>query len=223
MEPWDQRAWTDRNGRHQGNEKVHRHIRGLPHFSSTGPTISLSQAQTLFTNVSLRCTPHAFGRADGLATQHRLFSFVESYFSSASSTLPPPPASVPPPKITYTLKPPLYFQHSGHSMTIIGCSRHTDGTATLLVFDPFFTPATPMKRHAGFRSLAGRRLDPPTLLKAYRRGMDYLRKYKEFELITLEPPPEAGRMLGGAPSGVMSGTTTNGHMDGGGPRKGWYR
>jgi hypothetical protein len=67
-------------------------------------------------------------------------------------------------------------------MTIVGCETNIDGSKNLLVFDPFFTPSDPMKKLAGSRTLKSK-IDCGLLLRAYRRKMDYLQKYKEFELI----------------------------------------
>lgn len=87
-----------------------------------------------------------------------------------------------PSKVLCTQKPPIYFQHSGHSMTIVGCETTIDGSKNLLVYDPFFTPSAPVKKLSGRRSLK-RGIDCELLLRAYRRGMSYLQKYKEFEVI----------------------------------------
>lgn len=76
--------------------------------------------------------------------------------------------------------PPIYFQHAGHSMTIIGFERLQNGQANLLVFDPMFRDNSAITRLVGkkFESRA-----PDILLKPYRRGSKYLGKYREFELL----------------------------------------
>ncbi len=107
---------------------------------------------------------------------------VEKYFQSGVFD----PAS----KVRPTDLPPIYFQHPGHSMTIIGLERMTTGHVNLLVFDPMFRDA------ASITGLVGKRFQhkvPDSLLKPYRRGNKYLRKYQEFEalrhaLILLYPP-----------------------------------
>lgn len=130
----------------------------------------------MFTSLGIPCCPYPFTKSDGLQTQHSLLDFVERYFQAGA---PEGPLS---PKVSRTPKPPIYFQHSGHSMTIVGIERTLDGMRNLLVFDPFFTPSTPMKNLIGTRQVKGR-LDSGMLLRAYRRKMNYLQKYKEFELI----------------------------------------
>jgi hypothetical protein len=86
-----------------------------------------------------------------------------------------------------TNKAPIYLQHSGHSMTIVGLEKWRDGSSSLLVFDPFFSPTEAMKNLAGANKL-GSRIRPEVLLKVYRRKMNYLQKYKEFEIILLVTP-----------------------------------
>jgi hypothetical protein len=70
-------------------------------------------------------------------------------------------------------------------MTIVGLERYTDGSAALLVFDPFFAPTDAIKSCVGRRSLKSRSMTPETLLKLHRRDMEYLAKYSEFEIIVL--------------------------------------
>lgn len=67
-------------------------------------------------------------------------------------------------------------------MTIVGFERYVNGAASLLVFDPFFAPGDAMKEVIG-RDRLRRQMRPDTLLKVHRRGMDYLTKYAEFEVV----------------------------------------
>jgi len=82
-----------------------------------------------------------------------------------------------------TLKPPLYLQQPGHSMTVVGLECHTDGSRHLLVFDPSFGPSPPMRRLAeGSRE----RLTPGQIdraMKIYRRGAETLGRYQSFEVL----------------------------------------
>jgi len=65
-------------------------------------------------------------------------------------------------------------------MTIVGFERKTDGSKNLIVFDPMFHDASGVTKLIGreFRSKA-----PHDLLRAYRRGVKYLKRYNEFELL----------------------------------------
>jgi hypothetical protein len=71
-------------------------------------------------------------------------------------------------------------------MTIVGLEKWRDGSRSLLVFDPFFSPSEMIRNLAGARRL-GSRVRPEVLLKVYRRKMNYLAKYKEFEAIVFVP------------------------------------
>lgn len=146
------------------------------------------QAQTLLTSVGLQSRARAFTRApdsNSLLTQKALLAFVEEYFLADLA-----PGAVNG-KVVRTVKPPIYLQHSGHSMTIVGLEKWRDGSASLLVFDPFFSPTDAMKELAG-RKISSK-IRPDVYLKVYRRKMSYLAKYKEFEVILLvfSPPSEA--------------------------------
>jgi hypothetical protein len=65
-------------------------------------------------------------------------------------------------------------------MTIVGFEKKTDGTRNLIVFDPMFHDASNIIKLIG-RTFVHK--DPEDLLKAYRRGNKYLKKYNEFELL----------------------------------------
>lgn len=65
-------------------------------------------------------------------------------------------------------------------MTIVGFEKRSDGSRNLIVFDPMFSDAP------GVTKLIGKRFEhkaPADLLKAYRRAANYLKRYKEFELL----------------------------------------
>jgi zinc finger-containing ubiquitin peptidase 1 len=68
----------------------------------------------------------------------------------------------------------------GHSLTVVGLERRKDGSRNLLVFDPMFKPSP------GVFKLLGKRFihrAPEEMLRAYRRGELYLRRYSDFELL----------------------------------------
>lgn len=65
-------------------------------------------------------------------------------------------------------------------MTIVGIERSANGAINLIVFDPMFHDASNVLRLVG-RTFTHRH--PEDLLKAYRRGVKYLKKYNEFELL----------------------------------------
>lgn len=65
-------------------------------------------------------------------------------------------------------------------MTIIGFEKLTDGTKNLLVFDPMFHDSSKVVKLVGGPVHSKH---PGDLLKAYRRGNKYLKRYNEFELL----------------------------------------
>lgn len=65
-------------------------------------------------------------------------------------------------------------------MTIVGFERKKDGSKNLIVFDPMFHDAQNVTKLIG---LSFRHKNPADQLRAYRRGVKYLRKYNEFELL----------------------------------------
>lgn len=148
--------------------------------------IGTPEAQTLFVSLAIPCKPHAFARSTDNNTQLNLLGFIESYFAASNPTTTTSSGS----KIINTTKAPIYFQHSGHSMTIVGLEKYIDGTAGLLVFDPFFTPGEGMRQCLDRHGQVKKRVDPGLLLKLHRRGMDYLTKYREFEIIVLVSPTD---------------------------------
>ena len=83
-------------------------------------------------------------------------------------------------KMCLTNLPPVYFQHLGHSMTIVGFEERVSGRCNLLVFDPMYKTSPGIKRLLGSRFQVRK---PENLLKAYRRGPDYLKKHNNFEFL----------------------------------------
>jgi hypothetical protein len=65
-------------------------------------------------------------------------------------------------------------------MTIVGIEKHEDGSKNVIVFDPMFRDAEKVL------NLVGKKFKfkhPADLLKAYRRGPRYLKRYSEFEIL----------------------------------------
>jgi len=102
-----------------------------------------------------------------------LLQEIENYFVSGTTSFSP--------KVRLTSLPPLYFQHPGHSMTIIGFEKRRDGTKNLIVFDPMFHDAANVSKFVG-QEVVGCK-NPGDLLKAYRRDAKYLKRHSEFEVL----------------------------------------
>ncbi|CZT46201.1 uncharacterized protein RSE6_06600 [Rhynchosporium secalis] len=142
--------------------------------------IGTPEAQAMFCSIGIACNAQALRSSRGSGpTYELLFRSVEAYFSDGCHNYND--------KVRCTSLPPIYFQHPGHSMTIIGFERKLDGSKNLLVFDPMFHDSASVTKLIG---LSFKVKKPAEHMGAYRRGVKYLKKYDEFELLKLTPPPK---------------------------------
>lgn len=159
-------------------------IRGTRKFIGT------PEAQALLQSLDIGCEATAFGSnrkgnkgSTAPLALELIYQSVEDYFIGGTTD--------PSQKVCRTSLPPLYFQHPGHSLTIVGFEKRKSGTCNLLVFDPMFKPSPGIINLTGtrFRSAA-----PEKLLKSYRRGEGYLGRHKCFEILKLtsRSPPIPG-------------------------------
>jgi hypothetical protein len=142
--------------------------------------IGTPEAQALFQSLDIACEADAFADNGSLSGYENLLFTVADYFESYKGEDDDL-------KVISTNLPPLYFQHQGHSMTIVGLEVNNRGIMNLVVFDPMFNPSKPIKKLAEggtFKSIK----DPQLLMRAYRRDKAYLKKYKEFEILRLCGP-----------------------------------
>ncbi|KAI1765567.1 DUF1671-domain-containing protein [Hypoxylon sp. FL1150] len=149
-------------------------IRGTRKFIGT------PEASAVIANLGLTPNPQGYRNSKGehrRAAENRLYDAVERYFATA-------PGVNLNDKVRPTPLPPIYFQHRGHSMTIIGIEKKTKGSRCLLVFDPTYSDPSGIVRHVGRKHTFK---DPSKKLDIYRRGPHYLGRYKEFEILTLRP------------------------------------
>ena len=146
------------------------------------------------------CDPQAFKpkkkvdrkTPEGPTAYQILFDAVKAYFQNGCTNFDS--------KVRLTALPPIYFQHPGklsvhvaafehldkltflgHSMTIVGYEQKKDGSKNLICFDPMFHDAPNVLRlvdNDNFKLKA-----PEDMLRAYRRGVKYLKKYNEFEIL----------------------------------------
>ncbi|KAK0720476.1 peptidase family C78-domain-containing protein [Lasiosphaeris hirsuta] len=134
--------------------------------------IGTPEALAMFRLLDIPCDAQGFKNREPGKSEELLMEYVENYFQSGVGD--------PSQRIRLTNLPPIYFQHAGHSMTIIGFEKLKSGGKNLLVFDPMFHDATSVMK------LVGHRFShpfPDMSLKFYRRGRRYLRKYHEFEVL----------------------------------------
>ncbi|VUC21862.1 unnamed protein product [Clonostachys rosea] len=132
------------------------------------------QAHAMFSSLGILCPPQAFKDKDFTVSRNLLYAAIERYFQQGLLEEDS--------KVHATVLPPIYFQHRGHSMTIIGFEKQTNGKSNLLVFDPGYRDPSVVSNLVGkpFRH-------PPAkasaVLESYRRGNKYLRRFGEFEIL----------------------------------------
>lgn len=140
--------------------------------------IGTPEAQAMLVHLEVPCEAQGFkNKKVALRAETSLLVNVERYFQQGVFD--------PEDKVRSTKLPPIYFQHAGHSMTIVGIEKMSDGRANLLVFDPMFHDAKIITQRVG-RKFKYKHAD--SALNAYRRGHKYLRRYREFELLRLGHP-----------------------------------
>jgi hypothetical protein len=75
---------------------------------------------------------------------------------------------------------PIYFQRPGHSMTIVGMERRSNGERVLLVFDPSFAVAETLRQLRNGK-FAKSKID--SLMAAFRQDEAKLARFKEYEIM----------------------------------------
>ena len=105
---------------------------------------------------------------------------IEAYFTSAAVVANEDGNASS--KVCATALPPVYFQHPGHSLTIVGFEKTSEGASNLIVFDPAYRDPPVIKAFVGGKV---RSVDTKMskALQEYRRGYRHLRRYREFELL----------------------------------------
>ncbi|KAK4193086.1 peptidase family C78-domain-containing protein [Podospora australis] len=141
-------------------------------IKGTRKYIGTPEALAMFRLLNIPCDAQGIKHKEPSWSEQLLLDYVEEYFQSGVLD--------PTQDVRRTSLPPLYFQHMGHSMTIIGIEKYRNGTRSLLVFDPCFRDASTTLKLVGKQFVHPK---PDLALKPYRRGSRYLRAYKEFELL----------------------------------------
>ncbi|KAJ2969618.1 hypothetical protein NUW58_g9946 [Xylaria curta] len=162
-------------------------------IKGTRKYIGTPEAQAMFLGLKIPCEAEGYKSHEKGVAEAALFAAVQQYFERAPFD--------PRDKVRCTNLPPIYFQHRGHSLTIVGFEQLTSGYLNLLVFDPIYSDPEGITRLIG---QAGRHSDTKgdrnkirnpmprnssSMLRLYRRGHSYLRKYHEFELLRLKTKP----------------------------------
>ncbi|KAK3399011.1 DUF1671-domain-containing protein [Sordaria brevicollis] len=158
--------------------------------------IGTPEAMAMFRLLQIPFDVQAFKDPEPGKSEQALLDMVELYFQTGihARSIEQNPDR----KVWQTDLPPMYFQHAGHSMTIIGIEYDkSSGGRNLIVFDPMFHDASNVTKYIGHEIPSHHHLHNVHNLAAnlalnpYRRGSKYLGKFKEFEVIRLKPRPVA--------------------------------
>ncbi|KAL3957938.1 hypothetical protein ACCO45_008516 [Purpureocillium lilacinum] len=157
-------------------------------IKGTRKFIGTPEAQALFRSLQIPSPVQSFRDAEDGTAASQLLRAIEGYFEAGWTGSGES-------KVRRTSLPPVYLQHQGHSLTVVGIEKQKDDRVHLLVFDPSCRDSAAVKRYVGRRV----RKDMPgmkDLVEPYRRGAKYLIKRKEFEILCLvsdapTAPPKA--------------------------------
>ncbi|KAK9426557.1 putative Peptidase family C78-domain-containing protein [Seiridium unicorne] len=138
--------------------------------------IGTPEAQAVFLSLNIPCDAQGFKDQRPGNAETRLLQHIEQYFEEGNFD----PAE----KVRCTRLPPIYFQHRGHSLTIVGFEKKRNGSSELIVFDPMFHDPDSIKNLLDSRQVRATSSD--ALLKLYRRGNKYLKRFNEFEILKLK-------------------------------------
>ena len=142
-------------------------------IKGTRKYIGTPEAQALLVNLGIDCDARAFNSPEKEEVHQDVLASVLEYFMAGVKEEVHE-------KVYRTALPPIYFQHPGHSLTIVGLEVRKSGSMNLLVFDPMFKTNLLVQKLVGSRF---RSLQPEKALKAYRRDDRYLGKYRSFEVL----------------------------------------
>jgi len=143
--------------------------------------IGTPEAQAFLLSLGISAEAAAFSAESKSQAYTAMMEAVCKHFDDGSE-------SDNPDKVVITDKPPLFFQHQGHSMTVVGIELDVDYRANLVVFDPMYNPSKQLKNLALSNKLTFTSPTPERLMKAHRRDEKYLGRYKAFEMIKINGP-----------------------------------
>lgn len=143
--------------------------------------IGTPEAQALLLSLNIPTEAVAFTAKSRAEAYTSMIEAICTHFDDGTQTNNPD-------KVIITDKPPLFFQHQGHSMTVVGVEIDTNHSANLVVFDPMYKPAKQLRELAMNNKLAFRTETPEKLLRAHRRDEKYLGRYKAFEIVRINGP-----------------------------------
>jgi len=143
--------------------------------------IGTPEAQALLLSLGINAEVQAFSAKDRVEAYRNLMEAVWKHFESGVELDNTD-------KVVVTDVPPLYFQHRGHSLTIVGIELDSEERPNLVVFDPTYNPSRQLRRLGLKNKVAFTTPTPEKLIDAHRRDERYLGRYKDFELIKINGP-----------------------------------
>lgn len=155
-------------------------------IKGTRKHIGTPEAQALFGTLKIPCKTDRFQDIKGGAKAYeQLLDSVEYYFSNSITTSHLRTS----PRVQNTELPPIYLQRPRHSMTVVGIEKRKNGSRSLLVFDPAYNPSKEMLKMLNLASATNSDTPSISLIKPYRRGKRYLKRYQAFETLRLVLQP----------------------------------
>ncbi|CAK7267923.1 hypothetical protein SEPCBS119000_002794 [Sporothrix epigloea] len=139
--------------------------------------IGTPEAIALFQSLDIPCSINTFKHKTPGKSRDLIFRDIEQYFGRSQRE--------PGQKVRVTSLPPIYWQHPGHSLTIVGIEKTKAGGTNLLVFDPVSRDASVVARLVGQKHALS-----DQLLRPYRRDSRYLSRFHAFEILKLQPVAE---------------------------------
>jgi zinc finger-containing ubiquitin peptidase 1 len=128
-----------------------------------------------------RCLVHDFDFRKS-PFSNSLIKYVDDYFKCKKPAEGDSTAS----SCRVSDRPPLYFQHAGHSRTIIGIEHLKSGKINLLLFDPSKSPSSKVKDYA--QGKVGKKNLSTDVLKPFRVAMDDIAKKNEYQILRYLSP-----------------------------------
>ncbi|KAG6291934.1 hypothetical protein E4U09_003637 [Claviceps aff. purpurea] len=141
--------------------------------------IGTPEAQALFNSISVPCSVKACRDTKDGKPYQKLLKEIEAYFEQSTGTDKRT-------KIRATDLPPIYLQHQGHSLTVVGFAKDLEHRSCLYVLDPSMRDPQGIKKYRRSHPLGNDETKMESILEVYRRGEDYLSKHDNFELLLLQ-------------------------------------
>lgn len=147
----------------------------LDTVAGTKTYIGTPEAEAIMLHLGVPCTGHVL---QGPHAWKQVLDIAEHYFAPADTDVTSEN------RIYITDLPPIFLQRPNHSITVIGFER-TAKARRLLVLDPGLRVPSVMRNG---RVTEMNSIGRWWILSRYRKTETYLKRYKAFELLTIDHP-----------------------------------